>query len=89
MSLVRMEVLESGVALITLDEPDRRNAITPSMAEKLSTLFDDLEGDQAVGAVIVTGAATAFSADRSKNVSTRWVKSDRVARARDAVGTKT
>ena len=61
MSLVQTDI-ESGVATVTLADPDRRNALTMPMVEEIQELFDSLESDPSVGAVVVTGAAPAFCA---------------------------
>lgn len=61
MSLVRSEI-EAGVATVTLADPDRRNALTMPMVNEIIDLFDDLEADPAVGAVVVTGEPPAFCA---------------------------
>jgi enoyl-CoA hydratase len=61
MSLVRSEITD-GVATVTLADPDRRNALTMPMVNEITALFDELEADPAVGAVVVTGAAPAFCA---------------------------
>ncbi|MBS0334472.1 MAG: crotonase/enoyl-CoA hydratase family protein [Proteobacteria bacterium] len=51
-----------GVATITLNRPDRMNAFTPKMALELIAAFDATDGDDDVGAVIVTGAGRGFCA---------------------------
>jgi len=51
-----------GVAVVTISDPDRRNALNPAMIDELVAAFDGLEADTAVGAVVVTGAAPAFCA---------------------------
>jgi enoyl-CoA hydratase len=52
-----------GVALLTLDEPDRRNALTLGMVGEITEAFDRFEAEGSeVGAVIVTGAGSAFCA---------------------------
>jgi enoyl-CoA hydratase len=61
MSLVRSEI-EAGVATVTLADPDRRNALTLPMVTEIMDIFDGLEADPAVGAVVVTGEAPAFCA---------------------------
>jgi enoyl-CoA hydratase len=64
MSLVETEIATSasGVALVRINDPDRRNALTPPMIDELVAAFDGLEADAAVGAVVVTGAPPAFCA---------------------------
>jgi enoyl-CoA hydratase len=61
MSLVRTEV-QAGVATVTLADPDRRNALTLPMVTEITDIFDGLEADPAVGAVVVTGDGAAFCA---------------------------
>jgi enoyl-CoA hydratase len=61
MSLVTSAVVD-GVATVTLADPDRRNALTLPMVTEIMDLFDQLEADPKVGAVVVTGAPPAFCA---------------------------
>ena len=53
---------QARVATVTLDEPERRNAISFSLASRLRDAFDALEQDEHVGAVVITGAPPAFCA---------------------------
>ena len=53
---------EDGIAILTLDRPDRLNAFTPQMMREMVTAFDATDADDAVRAVIVTGAGRAFCA---------------------------
>jgi enoyl-CoA hydratase len=53
---------EGAVAVITLDRPDKLNAITSEMTAALGRALDDLEGDDGVRAIVVEGAGRAFSA---------------------------
>jgi enoyl-CoA hydratase len=48
------------VAVLTLDEPDRRNAMTSALVQEIVTGVDRLEDDEGVGALVVTGAPPAF-----------------------------
>jgi enoyl-CoA hydratase/carnithine racemase len=50
------------VATITLNRPDRLNAFTHTMMQELLTAFDEIDADDDVRAVIVTGAGRAFCA---------------------------
>ncbi len=61
MSRVGLEIRDD-VAIVTLNDPDRRNALTPVMVREIETTFDELEADASVGAVVVTGAGSAFCA---------------------------
>jgi enoyl-CoA hydratase/carnithine racemase len=56
-----VEVSE-GVAVITLNRPERRNAYTAEMGARLSGAYRDCDADDEVRAIVVTGAGTAFCA---------------------------
>ncbi len=64
--------LESGVLTITLNRPDKLNAFNRAMMEELIEAFDRADADDAVRAVIVTGAGRAFcaGADLSQGAKT-------------------
>jgi enoyl-CoA hydratase len=54
--------VENRVALITLNDPDRRNAVTADISAALRTAIEAAQDDVDVHAVIVTGAGKAFCA---------------------------
>lgn len=51
-----------GVALITLNRPERMNAYTAQMGRELNQALDAFDADDAVRAIVVTGAGRAFCA---------------------------
>ncbi|MGJ8687325.1 MAG: crotonase/enoyl-CoA hydratase family protein [Spongiibacteraceae bacterium] len=51
-----------GVLTLTLNRPDQLNAFTVTMANELVHAFDTASADDAVAAIIVTGAGRAFCA---------------------------
>jgi len=60
-SPVRLE-RDAGLAVITLDRPDVLNAFDEAMTRALAAAVAEVAGDQAVRAVVLTGAGRAFSA---------------------------
>lgn len=54
--------VDDHVALITVNDPDRRNAVTFEMSAALRAAVDAAEADPEVHTVIVTGAGKAFCA---------------------------
>ncbi|MDR3509744.1 MAG: crotonase/enoyl-CoA hydratase family protein [Caulobacteraceae bacterium] len=54
--------VEDGIATITLNRPEKMNAFTAQMMLELIAAFDATDADDAVKAVIVTGAGRAFCA---------------------------
>jgi enoyl-CoA hydratase/carnithine racemase len=51
-----------GVATVTLNRPERLNAVNGTVIRELLAALDQADGDDAVRAVIVTGAGRAFCA---------------------------
>ena len=68
---IRYEV-EAGVCTVTLDRPEKLNAVTSVMIGELVEAFDRADADDEVRVVIVTGAGRAFcaGADLSRGAST-------------------
>lgn len=52
----------AGIVLVTLDLPDRRNAMTTPMTRSWGAVMRALRDDRSVRAVVVTGAGRAFCA---------------------------
>jgi len=58
---VKVEV-DDGVAVLTLNRPEKLNAFTGRMGAELGQAYADCDADEAVRAVVVTGAGRAFCA---------------------------
>jgi enoyl-CoA hydratase/carnithine racemase len=55
--------VSGGVAVLTLNRPDKLNALTPMMMSALGAALDAIDADPDVRAVVITGAGTrAFTA---------------------------
>jgi enoyl-CoA hydratase len=61
MTLINVEITD-GVAVVTLNDPDRRNALNLPMVDEIVEAMDRIEADPDAGAVVVTGAPPAFCA---------------------------
>jgi methylglutaconyl-CoA hydratase len=59
--MVKYEV-ESNTALISLNRPDKRNALNPQLVEELISAFKKAEEDPAVISIIITGEGKSFCA---------------------------
>jgi len=53
---------DEGVAVITLNRPERRNALGSEIREGLNAALQDARDDDEIRAIVVTGAGTAWSA---------------------------
>jgi enoyl-CoA hydratase/carnithine racemase len=54
--------VEDSIATITLNRPERMNALTPALEAELHRAFDQADADRAVRVIILTGAGRAFCA---------------------------
>ena len=57
---LRLERPAEGVALLTLDNPEMRNAMSDEMTSSWLAAIEELAADRSLRAVVVTGAGTAF-----------------------------
>src|SRR3712207_6615283 len=62
MSKVRVESHNDGVRLVTLTDPDRRNAMDEQMGAELIAVTDEIRDDPQARVVAVTGEGKAFCA---------------------------
>jgi enoyl-CoA hydratase/carnithine racemase len=52
--------VDSGIATVTMNRPDQRNAMNTPLLQALRATFDDLDGRRDVRVVVVRGAGPAF-----------------------------
>ena len=65
------------VALLTLNRPEKLNALDYATNDRLMSLLDRIEADDGIGAVIVTGAGDrAFSAGGDIHEFTETIRRD-------------
>ncbi len=53
---------EEGIAWVTLNRPDKRNAMNPALNAEMCRVLDHLEGDPRCKVLVLTGAGESFSA---------------------------
>jgi feruloyl-CoA hydratase/lyase len=53
---------EDGIAWVSLNRPEKRNAISPALAAEMLDVLESLEGDDRCGVLVITGVGEAFSA---------------------------
>ena len=52
---------EDGIAWVTLNRPDKRNAMSPALNREMLTVLDALELDERCKVLVLTGAGESFS----------------------------
>jgi trans-feruloyl-CoA hydratase/vanillin synthase len=60
-NLVKLEY-DNGVAWVTINRPEKRNALSPNISFRMLEIFDEVEAREDVGVLVLTGEGTAFSA---------------------------
>jgi len=53
---------DEGIAWVTLNRPEKRNAMNPALNREMLEVLDALELDERCGVVVLTGAGDAFTA---------------------------
>jgi enoyl-CoA hydratase len=61
---------EGGVAILTIDAPEVKNALTPDMGAELAARCDEIDGDPSIGAAVIRGAGGTFCSGADRR---RWV----------------
>ncbi|CAN5737509.1 enoyl-CoA hydratase/isomerase family protein [soil metagenome] len=62
MTTVRTEVRDDGIAVVTLDRPDRLNALSSTLLTDLKDAFGALRHDRSARVVVLTGEGRGFCA---------------------------
>lgn len=81
---IRLETDDRGVARLTLNRPEARNAMSQEMIVELRRAVDQLAGDEAVRAVVLTGAGEIFCAGGDLKGMATQAAATRDDRIRDA-----
>lgn len=70
MSSVQLEI-EGGVATITLDAPQTRNALNPRLCRQMVEACDRVDADESVGAAVIRGSGGSFCSGAERGLLTR------------------
>jgi enoyl-CoA hydratase/carnithine racemase len=60
--VLAVERRPDGIAVLTMNRPEKLNAMGPAFFRELPQVLDSLDADPAIAACVVTGAGRAFSA---------------------------
>src|SRR6476660_10324986 len=71
-SHLRLDRSDDGVAVLTLDNPDQRNAMSDQMTDSWVAAVDELAADRSLRVVVVTGEGSAFCSGGN----TSWIASE-------------
>jgi enoyl-CoA hydratase len=74
--------IEAGAATLTLNRPDKLNAVNEKMVDELHRAFDALDANEDVGVIVLRAEGRAFCAGMDLDWSESLTKKDRVEQAR-------
>lgn len=83
-STISISTDDRGVATLTLDRPDKHNALSAEMLDELTRTASALAADDAVRVVVLTGAGKSFCAGGDLKWMQAQMQSDAESRAREA-----
>lgn len=59
---IKYEIIDTTIAIITLNRPEKKNALSIQMRSEISDCLEKMDASSEVGAAIITGAGSTFSA---------------------------
>jgi enoyl-CoA hydratase/carnithine racemase len=68
---VAVEIDEDGIAWVTFNRPEKRNAMNPQLHFEMEEILTHLETDPAAKVIVLTGAGNAWSAGMDLKVFPR------------------
>ena len=78
----------NNIAFITLNRPEKRNAMSPELHHEMDDALEKLAVDSDTKVVIITGAGKAFCAGQDLKTYFRGLSNDPVARSRAAAASE-
>src|SRR5438477_504972 len=57
--MIEVTPVKDGVAMLTLDRPDKKNALSIDLRDRVSDALDELAGDEALRCVVVNRVVAA------------------------------
>lgn len=80
---IHVSIPEPGIALIRLDAPARRHALTGPMARSLVAALRQFDADPEIGVLIISGGEEAFCAGASREILAAAARADSGDNQRD------
>ena len=80
---IAVERREGGVTTVTLNRPDKKNAMNPPMHEEMYDVLTRLEGDRSTRVLVITGAGDSFCAGQDLKEYFKEVGDDQARRNRN------
>lgn len=71
MSVIKLERLDGGVGVVTLNRPNARNAFNRELVLSMNASLAELDDDESIGATVLTGGDRFFSAGADIKEMTR------------------
>ncbi len=82
---IKIETDERGVATLTLNQPEKHNALSPLMVSELTTAASELGKDEKIRVVVLTGTGKSFCAGGDLGWMREQFSASREARVEEAM----
>ncbi len=70
---------EGAIQVITLNRPDKSNALHPDLVRQLAEILDAAASNREVAVIIITGAGRSFSAGLDLELLLKWTSEEKFA----------
>lgn len=71
--------VEGAVQVVTLNRPEKSNALHPDLVNQLAEILEALASNQQVSVIIITGAGRSFSAGLDLELLLKWTIKEKLA----------
>ncbi len=71
--------VEGAVQVITLNRPEKSNALHPKLVSQLAEILDAAASNQQVSVIVITGAGRSFSAGLDLELLLKWTSEEKLA----------
>ncbi len=71
--------LQGAIQTITLNRPDKSNALHPDLVDQLAEILDAAASNQQVSVIVITGAGRTFCAGLDLELLLKWTSAEKLA----------
>lgn len=70
---------EGTVQIVTLNRPEKSNALHPDLVNQLAEILEAAAGSQQINVIVITGAGRSFSAGLDLELMLKWTTEEKLA----------
>jgi enoyl-CoA hydratase/carnithine racemase len=70
---------KGAIQVITLNRPDKSNALHPDLVSQLTEILDTAANNQQIAVIVITGTGRSFSAGLDLELLLKWTSEEKLA----------